>query len=147
MKMLTKSDETSFQMASSHRVRNTLCVSLRAGAPVAISFVRYSHHLYSGFGMPYLWFSTSWRHNLQISQRNVDQIFPGIDFSRSVEVLNPFRRGLSVLVVNSNEALPSQARGGIWQGRRGIRHRISRLIYHPTDRLLRLICRIFPGKT
>jgi hypothetical protein len=76
---------------------NALRVLLRAGFPAAISFVRYSHHLYSGFGMPHLWSSLSWRNNLQIPRRNVDQIFPGIDFSRSGELLYPFPRDQGIL--------------------------------------------------
>jgi hypothetical protein len=76
---------------------NTLRVLLRTGPSAATNFVRYSYHLYSGFGMPHLWYPLPWRENLQIPRRNIDQIFPEIDFSRSGEVLYPFPRDLGVL--------------------------------------------------
>ena len=67
------------------------------GPSAATNFVRYSYHLYSGFGIPHLWYPLPWRENLQIPRRNIDQIFPEIDFRRSGEVLYPFPRDLGVL--------------------------------------------------
>jgi hypothetical protein len=76
---------------------NTLRILLRKGPSAALNFARYSYHLYSGFGMPHLWQWLPWRDNLQIPSREIDQVFPEIDFSRSTEVLFPFPRGLGVL--------------------------------------------------
>jgi len=76
---------------------NTLRILFRDGPVTALSFARYSYHLYSGFGMPHLWQRLPWRDNLQIPSRKIDQIFPEIDFSRSTELLFPFPRDLGVL--------------------------------------------------
>jgi hypothetical protein len=76
---------------------NTLRVLLRNGPSSALTFTRYSSHLYTGFGMPHPWYRLPWRDNLQVPSRKIDQIFPEIDFSRSDEVFYPFPRDLGVL--------------------------------------------------
>ena len=76
---------------------NTLLVLLRKGPSSALTFLQYSAHLYSGYGMPHIWQRLPWRNNLQIPSCKIAGIFPEIDFSCSDKVLYPFPRDLGVL--------------------------------------------------
>ena len=76
---------------------NSLRVLLRNGPSAALSFVSHSYHLYSGFGLPHLWQRLPWRNNLKTPTRKIDELFPGMDCTRSPELLFPFPRNLGVL--------------------------------------------------
>lgn len=76
---------------------NTLRVLLRNGPSATLDFISHSYHLYSGFGMPHLWQRLPWRDDLRIPTREIEQLFPEIDFSRSPELFLPFPRNLGVL--------------------------------------------------
>lgn len=74
---------------------NAVRILLREGAGAAASYVTYSHRLYAGYGLPWIWSDLAWRRDMKIPRVPVDQVFPEIDFSRSPEVLYPFPRNLS----------------------------------------------------
>ncbi len=76
---------------------NSLRVLLRDGPSTALSFISHSYHLYSGFGLPDRWQRSPWRNDLKIPIRKLDELFPEVDFTRSLELLFPIPRGLGVL--------------------------------------------------
>jgi len=76
---------------------NSLRVLLRNGPSAALSFVSHSYNLYSGFGLPHLWQRLPWRNDLKIPSRKIDELFPGMDCTRSSALLFPFPRNLGML--------------------------------------------------
>jgi O-methyltransferase len=76
---------------------NSMRVLLTKDPSQALNFVTHSHHLYSGFGLLHLWNWMPWRDDLRIPSRKIDEIFPEIDFVRSLEILYPFPRDLGVV--------------------------------------------------
>jgi hypothetical protein len=76
---------------------NALRVFLRSGMRSAVDFVTYSHRLYRGYGLPWMWSQLSWRRDMRIPSVLVQDLFPEIDFTRSPDLLYPFPRDLSTL--------------------------------------------------
>src|SRR5579863_4160350 len=76
---------------------NTLRILLTKGAKPALEYDRYTYRLYSGYGLPWSWQRAPWRSSLQIPRVLPSQLFPGIDFTRSPELLHPFPRDLGVM--------------------------------------------------
>jgi len=76
---------------------NSLRVLLRDGPSAALSFVSHSYHLYSGFGSPHKWQRSPWRKDLRIPIVKLEELFPEMDCTRSLELLFPFPRDLGVL--------------------------------------------------
>jgi hypothetical protein len=76
---------------------NTLRILLTKGAKAALEYDRYTYRLYSGYGLPWSWQRAPWRSSLQIPRVLPSQLFPGIDFTRSPELLHPFPRDLGVM--------------------------------------------------
>jgi len=76
---------------------NSLRVLLQRGPSAALSLVSHSYHLYSGFGLPHKWQRSPWRNDLKIPVRKLEELFPKMDCTRSLELLFPFPRDLGVL--------------------------------------------------
>ena len=76
---------------------NSIRVLLTKGPGPALDFIRHSHHLHSGFGLFHLWNWMSWRDDLRIPSRKVDELFPEVDFVRAPQILYPFPRNLGVV--------------------------------------------------
>jgi len=74
---------------------NALRVLLRSGVGPAADYVTYTHRLYTGYGLPWMWSRLAWRNDLRVPSIRVEELFPEIDFVRSPEVLYPFPRDLS----------------------------------------------------
>lgn len=75
---------------------NAVRVLLSKGAGPAVQYVTHSHRLYTGYGLPWKWNNLPWRSDMQVPQIAVQELFPGIDFTRSPELLYPFPRDLGV---------------------------------------------------
>src|SRR5271168_2710872 len=74
---------------------NALRVFLTSGPASAEQYVTYTHRMYTGYGLPWMWSGLPWRKDLAVPQIPVQELFPEIDFSHSPELLHPFPRGLS----------------------------------------------------
>src|SRR5215475_5531411 len=66
------------------------------GFSSAKAYVTYTHRLYGGYGLPWIWSSLPWRKDMLIPPATAHEIFPDIDFNRSPELLHPFPRDLGV---------------------------------------------------
>jgi hypothetical protein len=61
----------------------------------AVDYVMYTHRLYSGYGLPWMWSNLPWRSDLKVPKVSAQELFPEIDFTRSPDLLHPFPRTLS----------------------------------------------------
>jgi hypothetical protein len=76
---------------------NALRVLLRSGVGPAIAYVRDTHHLFSGFGIPWKYSQLPWRPDFRIESIPVQTLFPDIDFTRSPEILHLMPRNLGIM--------------------------------------------------
>jgi predicted O-methyltransferase YrrM len=76
---------------------NALRVLFRSGLGPALAYVRDTHHLYSGYGIPWKYNKLPWRPNFRIETVPVQKLFPAIDFTRSPEILHLMPRDLGVM--------------------------------------------------
>jgi hypothetical protein len=75
---------------------NALGLLARRGTDAAKSYVTYTHYLYHGYRLPWIWSNLPWRHDLLVPRGTVQELFPEIDFTRSPELLHGLPRDLSV---------------------------------------------------
>ena len=74
----------------------TLGLFARRGAGAAKAYVTYTHYLYNGYHLPWIWSDLPWRNDMIVPRATAQELFPEIDFTRSPELLHPFPRDLSV---------------------------------------------------
>jgi hypothetical protein len=74
---------------------NALRAFASSGPSGAEQYLTYTHRMYTGYGLPWMWSGLPWRKDLQVPQIAVQKLFPEIDFTHSPELLHPFPRGLS----------------------------------------------------
>jgi len=74
---------------------NALRALARAGPSGAEQYLTYTHRMYTGYGLPWMWSGLPWRKDLSVPQVPVQQLFPEIDFTHSPQLIHPFPRGLS----------------------------------------------------
>ena len=70
-------------------------VFFTSGPSSAAKYVTYTHRMYTGYGLPWMWSGLPWRSDLTVPQIPVQKLFPEIDFTHSPELIHPFPRGLS----------------------------------------------------
>lgn len=75
----------------------TLFLLIRRGARAAFSYGSHAYHLFSGYGLPWAWDELPWRRDLHVPSLPPEEVFPGVDFTRSPEILHPFPRNLSIM--------------------------------------------------
>jgi hypothetical protein len=74
---------------------DALRVFFTSGPSSAAKYVTYTHRMYTGYGLPWMWSGLPWRSDLTVPQIPVQKLFPEIDFTHSPELIHPFPRGLS----------------------------------------------------
>jgi hypothetical protein len=74
---------------------DALRVFFASGPSSAAKYVTYTHRMYTGYGLPWMWSGLPWRSDLTVPQIPVQKLFPEIDFTHSPQLIHPFPRGLS----------------------------------------------------
>src|SRR5271168_4267440 len=74
---------------------NAVRIFFSSGAKNASQYVTYTHRMYTGYGLPWLWSGLPWRSDLTVPRIPVQDLFPEIDFTHSPALLHPFPRTLS----------------------------------------------------
>ncbi len=75
---------------------NALGLLARRGPAAAAAYATYTHRLYKGFGLPWVWSGLPWRQDMRVPRVAPKELFPQVDFTRSPDLLHPQPRDLSV---------------------------------------------------
>ena len=75
---------------------NALGLLMRRGPGAASAYATYTHRLYKGYGLPWVWSGLPWRQDMSVPRAKPQELFPQVDFTRAPELLHPQPRDLSV---------------------------------------------------